>query len=550
MEVGMFGGNFAVNNKHDREMVPGVVETVKQQKGQLEAILENISEAVVVVDKHGNYTMLNRAAMEIFVNKPANNRECYEQFEFYDMNGQRMGYEELPSSRILKNESFIDKRFVLRTKDKEIYLSVNGSPTLNINGEFVSGVVCFRNITSHVSCERMLKMHSVCQHKIMDSLELPILRLSYPDLRITQMNKKAVSEIAQILGHKVEIDNAEALKYLLELYDTEENRSYFKRMYAEKDIVYRNNFCINKNGKAAFYNFIYQPLLDAERNISEIIILGIDVTHEVEEKNLLQKEMHMRNDFFSFISHEFKTPLTVINAAVQALEIICGGELTDKSKGFIGRIKQNSLRQLRLVNNLMDIMKAGSGYLKVKENNVDIIMLTKAIIQSVMLYAEEKGVKVAFSSMVSGRQVSIDDEKYERILLNLLSNAIKFTPTGKSIAVEFSVEKGMLCVIVRDEGVGIPEEKQSMIFDMFGQVDSGLTRKTEGTGIGLALVKQLVNSMGGEIRVESKERAGSTFTVMLPEHEPSNEPAGEFSMLSKDSRLIQTAAIEFSNIYL
>jgi len=360
----------------------------------------------------------------------------------------------------------------------------------------------------------------------------------------------ASTAIAQIIGYRIENWKVDNVQPLLQLFDTEENRRYFKRMEEEKNIIYRNNFQVDKGGKAAFYNLIYQPILDAEGSINEIVILGIDITHEMEEKYLLQKEMQMRNDFFSFISHEFKTPLTVINAAVQALEIICSKELSEKSKGFIGRIKQNSLRQLRLVNNLLDVMKAESGYLRGNKNNIDIVLLTQAITQSVMLYAEEKGLAVVFSTSITSKIISIDDEKYERILLNLLSNAIKFTRRGKSITVDLSMSKSKLCIKVIDQGVGIPEEKQSLIFDMFGQVDSSLTRMAEGTGIGLALVKLLVNSMGGEIFVESEERAGSTFNVLLPAHKPSMEHIGDYSMVPSDSRLIQATAIEFSNIYL
>ena len=260
--------------------------------------------------------------------------------------------------------------------------------------------------------------------------------------------------------------------------------------------------------------------------------------------------MQTRFEFFSYMVHEFKTPLTVINAAVQALEIICKDELTDKSRSFIRKIWQNSLRQLRLVNNLLEIMKAESGYLKEKRNNMDIVLATEAITQSVMLYAEEKGVRVSFTSTVPNKLISIDDEKYERIMLNLLSNAIKFTPQGKNITVEFSQAESVLCIKVKDEGVGIPAEKQGLIFEMFGQVDSSLTCETEGTGIGLALVKLLVNSMSGEVSVESKEGIGSTFTVILPEYEPSEEQSGGHSIITGDSRLIQATTIEFSNIYL
>jgi len=276
---------------------------------------------------------------------------------------------------------------------------------------------------------------------------------------------------------------------------------------------------------------------------------------EIEKKEIeiLKKEIEMKDEFLSLISHEFKTPLTVINAAIQAMELICKNELSDKAKGFLNKIRQNSNRQLKLVNNLLDITSMNAGHLKVNKINTEIVLLTRSITESITIYAELKNINLSFSSTLEKKVVAIDEEKYERIFLNLLSNAIKFTPKGKSITVKVSqkIIKGRcnVCIQVRDEGIGIPQDKQELIFERFGQVDSSLSKQAEGTGIGLHLVKMLVEILGGEITLESKEGEGSTFTFMLPIAKVKETPLEEIIQEISDKRLIKATAIEFSNVY-
>ncbi len=278
------------------------------------------------------------------------------------------------------------------------------------------------------------------------------------------------------------------------------------------------------------------------------------IKSEKEKNEALQKAIEMKDEFLSLISHEFKTPLTVINSAIQAMELLCKDELSPRSKGFLRKIRQNSYRQLRLVNNLLDITRYNSGQMKIHKTNKDIIFLTKSITDSVQIYAEQKGLSLTFSSTIKRREIGIDEEKYERILLNLLSNAIKFTKKGNSITVHISQKivdgRCMVCIAVKDSGIGIPKDKVNIIFERFGQVDNSLSRQAEGTGIGLSLVKMLVESQGGLITVHSKVGCGSSFIIMFPAKKTkvsTVEPTiNEFT----DNRLIQATAVEFSDIYL
>lgn len=271
---------------------------------------------------------------------------------------------------------------------------------------------------------------------------------------------------------------------------------------------------------------------------------------EYEKNEALEKAIEMKDEFLSIISHEFRTPLTIISTAVQTLNSIYYDDLSDKVKKYLDTIEQNTLRQLRLVNNLLDITRAKARHIKINKKNIDIVFLTKAITESVYTFALQKGVSLSFESSISKEVIGIDDEKYERILLNLLSNAIKFTPAGKSINVKLRSTKNNICIEVKDNGIGVPAEKINVIFERFGQVDSSLSRQAEGTGIGLSLVKEFVEALDGSISVTSKLGKGSVFTILLPKGKVTEEHYEKYSVDLIEDRLIQTINVEFSDIYL
>ncbi len=278
--------------------------------------------------------------------------------------------------------------------------------------------------------------------------------------------------------------------------------------------------------------------------------------HRIKQKNAildneidtLKRAIEVKDEFLSTISHELKTPLTVINSAVQIMEINAMNKSYGKFLNHTAIIKRNVFRQLRLVNNLLDITRINAGKMSIQKKNHDIVFLTRSITESVTEYAKMKDLSLDFKTEFDEVIIGIDEEKYERIMLNLLSNAIKFTPAKKAIEVGLCKKDDKVCIHVRDEGIGIPADKQHLIFNRFNRIDNSLSRNAEGTGIGLNLVKSFVEILDGEIKVKSQEGKGSTFTVILPER-PAQEDECEKQYRSNNDRLIDAHKIEFSDIY-
>ena len=267
------------------------------------------------------------------------------------------------------------------------------------------------------------------------------------------------------------------------------------------------------------------PWLDENKNVQGIIGIAHDIssrkametelrrkTEELEEKNRLI------TDFFINISHEFKTPLSIIVllADMMGQETASIGSQSEDHVRFVSMLKVNAYRLRRLVANLLDITKLDAGFMEPHWERVDAVALLKSIFVSTDAYARQKGLTLHFSRNMEELFLSTDSLMLERILLNLLSNAMKHTSAGGSIQVDFKALAQNVIITVMDNGEGIPDEKKIVIFDRFRQVDTSLTRTSEGCGIGLSICKALTELLGGSIAFESSLGKGSTFSVTLP----------------------------------
>ena len=282
---------------------------------------------------------------------------------------------------------------------------------------------------------------------------------------------------------------------------------------------------------------------------------GIDVTSrkEVEvEKKKLEEAIHLesiRNEFFGNISHEFKTPLNIILGIVQLIDKNI--ELDNITKENLIRhvdiMKQNSYRLLRLVNNLIDISRIDIGYYNLQPSNYNIVKVIEDITLSIAEYVKHKKINLIFNTDVEEITLACDPDKIERVILNLLSNAIKYTDDNGDIYVSLNKVNEDVVVSVKDSGVGIPNDKLELIFDRFGQANDILSRRCEGSGIGLSIVKSIVEMHGGKIEVFSEIGKGSEFVFNIPIKILEEENV----ILTCDNKdyHVEKCNIEFSDIY-
>ncbi|QZY54651.1 MASE3 domain-containing sensor histidine kinase [Crassaminicella profunda] len=281
-----------------------------------------------------------------------------------------------------------------------------------------------------------------------------------------------------------------------------------------------------------------------------------ELENKVVEKNKLLKEAmeydRLKTEFFSTISHELKTPLNIILGGVQLLNKTYSDYLECSNCQSFGKhikiMKQNCYRLLRLINNLIDITKMDSGFLKMNFKNHDIVKVIEDITLSVAEFIESKGITLIFDTDIEQKIIACDANNLERVMLNLLSNAVKFTESNGQITVNLSDKGEKIMISIKDTGIGIPENMLQKIFERFRQVDSSLHRKNEGSGIGLSLVKSIIDSHKGNITAKSKHGKGSEFIIELPSDLIDENFLIEETAVSKETN-VEKIHIEFSDIY-
>lgn len=261
----------------------------------------------------------------------------------------------------------------------------------------------------------------------------------------------------------------------------------------------------------------------------------------------------LKTEFFSNLSHELRTPLNVILSALQLLELYSKDSdihnIEIKLKRYIKIMKQNCYRQLRLVNNMIDITKLDAGFFELNPQNCDIVNIVENITLSVSEYIKNKSIELIFNTDIKECITACDPDKIERVVLNLLSNSVKFTRQGGIITVSMYCKGENIVISIKDTGIGIPPDKLNIVFDRFRQVDKSLTRKQEGSGIGLSIVKSLVELHGGKVSLFSEYGKGTELMIEFPIMVLTEDNSVYKVIEDESQERIERIHIEFSDIY-
>ncbi len=238
---------------------------------------------------------------------------------------------------------------------------------------------------------------------------------------------------------------------------------------------------------------------------------------ELEETNRKLVELdQLKSHFFANISHELRTPLTLLLSPLETLMRRFNRSMDAKSVEMLASMHSNGLKLLKLINDLLALIRLGAGRMEVKNEPLEIGAFIKGFASAVKQVADDKRIKLeTFADALLGVML-VDRDKLEKIVLNLLFNALKFTPNDGHVWLRAEKRDNQFVLIIGDTGVGIAEKSLPFVFDRFWQADATSKRKFQGVGIGLALVKELTEMMDGTVMVQSQEGKGATFTVRLP----------------------------------
>ncbi len=364
-----------------------------------------------------------------------------------------------------------------------------------------------------------MAVHSSKETKDLDQLRYAYFVLAKADEKQGNL-KDAYTALKQsdiVKDSLVSLQKIRQLQKLQVIYETEQKEEKIKllTLQQQRASFRRNTYLISAILVIAFLVLLYNRQRLKSRKNSE----------------LLQKEHEiavMKSNFFDNISHEFRTPLTLILGPLQLMQADIENPKIKKQLGIMDR---NVKRLLSLINQLLDLSKLESGNITLTQSRFDIVQIVKGVTMTFQSLAEMKEIELLLESEPDHLDVYCDQEKVETILINLLTNAFHFTPDKGWIKVTLNVSAGnqneeIYEITVIDSGVGISEEDISTVFDRFHQSANSRNGQYEGTGIGLALTRELVELHKGSISVISTEGEGTKFTVTLPVgKEYFNEPS-------------------------
>lgn len=272
-----------------------------------------------------------------------------------------------------------------------------------------------------------------------------------------------------------------------------------------------------------YFTYVLQPVKNPQGQVTGLITVGFEVTDHVlaRQKNehlleSLQQADKLKDQFLGIVSHELRTPLNGIQGFGSILADGLAGELSAEQAHYVHRILDSSDILLGLVDELLDVSRIQAGKFTLERQAVEVSALVKEALVERGTQALEKGLSILNEVPADLPVVDADPRRVRQMLSNLLTNAIKHTPEGGAIALRAHVEGETVRLAVSDTGVGIAPEQLPRVFEAFTQVDMSNTRQVGGVGLGLFIVKMLVEAHGGELGVESEVGQGSTFWFTLP----------------------------------
>jgi PAS domain S-box-containing protein len=500
----------------------------ERQRGFVNALLENVEDGIVACDSRGVLTVFNHAArrMHGLPEEPIAADLWAEHYDLYLPDGRTlMRKEDVPLFRALQGESLRNAEMVIKPKGGEPRtVLASGSAIYGPDGEKLGAVVVMRDFTEQREAQEALRRESALLHALMDNIPDAIY---FKDTagRFTRVNSHAPYR-----GNKAPEDVVGKTDF--DFFIEEHARAAFEDeqrvIRTGVPIIDKEEKEVYPDGSTTWLSTTKVPVFDDAGRVTGIVGISRDITerkHAEESRLELAREQaarteaehanRLKDEFLAVLSHELRTPLTAI---LGWSKMLLDGDVAEGTRpSALTSIYRNAKSQAQLIDDLLDISRIITGRLSIEAKPVELASIVETAVASVRPAAQLKSLTLDTKIDALAGSVTGDANRLQQVVWNLLSNAIKFTPKGGLVEVRLARVDSRVEVAVRDTGQGIAPDFLPHVFDRFRQADASTTRRHGGLGLGLSIVRHLVELHGGTAHAESAGQGqGSTFRVVLP----------------------------------
>ena len=515
--------SYKTDHESSAERPTVLAAQLKQQPEWFAVALSSIGDGVITTDAKARVTFMNPVA-ESLTGWTASDAKSHRVDEvFRIVNEETRASVENPAVRAIHEGAIasLKSHTLLVAKDgREISVDDSGAPIYDDAGECVGAVLVFRDVTErrHADVARALLAG------IVDSSEDAIISKNLNGV-VTSWNDAA----ERLFGYSPAEAIGRPITFIIPTERLDEEVMILSRLKRGERIEHFETERVAKDGHVLHISLTVSPIRNSQGEIIGASKIARDITErlqaDAERARLLTSERAAReraetasrakDEFVAMISHEIRSPLNAILGWVQTLrQMPVDPNATDRA---LESIERNARAQVQLLGDLLDISRAITGKLHLDRVPVDVQLSLEAALESIRPAAEAKLITIDVHRDPRGALVTGDADRLQQILWNLLSNAVKFTPKHGHVMVRMERLDSHLEIAVTDSGIGISADFLPYVFDRFAQADSTSTRKHGGLGLGLAIVRHLVELHGGSIAADSAgEGCGATFTVKLP----------------------------------
>ena len=500
----------------------------EKQRGFINALLETIEDGIVACDSEGVLTVFNHAARRMHgtPERPIAADLWAEHYNLYLPDGRtRMRKEEIPLFRALQGESVRNVEMVIAPEGGEARtVLASGGAVYGPGGEKLGAVVVIRDFTEQREAQEALRRESAHLHALMDNIPDAIY-FKDTEGRFTRVNSHAPYR-----GNKApeEVVGKTDFDFFVEEHARAAYEDEQRVIRTGVPILDKEEKEVYTDGSTTWLSTTKVPVFDDAGRVTGIVGISRDITERkrAEESRIeLAREQaarteaenanRLKDDFLAVLSHELRTPLT---AVLGWSKMLLDGHVAEGMRaGALTSIYRNAKSQAQLIDDLLDISRIVTGSLRIDARPVELSSIVEAAVAGVRPEASAKGLDLQTRLDRLAGTVTGDAHRLQQVVWNLLSNAIKFTPSGGLVEVRLSRAGSTVEVAVRDTGQGIAPDFLPHVFERFRQADSSTTRRHGGLGLGLSIVRHLVELHGGTAHVESAGRGqGSVFRVVLP----------------------------------